>query len=132
MSRCQIIKAHNGEVCFRGISISSWNDLQAQIKDKEDYLIEIKEQLKMMAIAQPRDIVGKDDDIVFAIKHRIDDVMEDYEDNCRTLYYLYAIQGLIEDYKYKADMSLEDAWNAAVVDMYADLRNEIKNHETNT
>ena len=98
MSRCQIIKAHNGEVCFRGISISSWNDLQAQIKDKEDYLIEIKEQLKMMAIAQPRDIV----------------------------------QGLIEDYKYKADMSLEDAWNAAVVDMYADLRNEIKNHETNT
>ena len=28
-------------------------------------------------------------------------------------------------------MSLEDAWNAAVVDMYADLRNEIKSHETN-
>ena len=37
MSRYQIIKAHNGEVCFRGISISSWNDLQPQIKDKEDY-----------------------------------------------------------------------------------------------
>lgn len=131
MSIHQIIKPHNGEVCFRGILIRSWNDLLTQIKDKEDYLIEIKEQLKMIAIAQPRDLVGKDDDIVFAIKHRIDDVMEDYEDNCKTLYYLYAIQGLIEDYKYKADMSLEDAWKAAVVDMYADLRNKIKSNETN-
>lgn len=131
MSIHQIIKPHNGEICFRGISIRSWNDLLAQIKDKEDYLIEIKEQLKMIAIAQPRDLVGKDDDIVFAIKHRIDDVMEDYEDNCKTLYYLYAIQGLIEDYKYKADMNLEDAWKAAVVDMYADLRNKIKSNETN-
>lgn len=125
MSRSQIINVHDGQICFHGLSLSSWNDLQCQINDKERYINEMKEQLKMMAIAHPRDLVNDDDDVVFAIKHRVDDLMEDYEDNVRMLQNLYCIQALIEDYKYKANMSLEEAWDEAVVDMYADIRKEL-------
>lgn len=122
MSSTQIIKVHNGEICFRGINISSWNDLLSCIDDKERYIDKLKEQIKMMVIAQPRDLFPGKDDLIMSVKISVDNIMDDYEYNSRMLQNLYVIKALIEDYVYKTPCTLEEAWKQAYVDIYADLK----------
>lgn len=126
MSFEQIIKAHDGEVCFRGINVSSLGDLQFRIDDKERYLDKLREQIKMMVIAQPRDMFPGKDDLTMSVNVSVDNVMDDYEDTCRMLQNLYVIKALINDYVYKTGCTLEEAWEQAYVDMYADLKKEVE------
>lgn len=126
MSSTQIIKVHNSEICFRGINISSWNDLLSCIDDKERYIDKLKEQIKMMTIAQARDLFPGKDNLVLSVDIAVDNLMDDYEDNYRTLYMLYTIKSLIDDYVYKTGCTLEEAWKQAYVDMYADLKKEVE------
>lgn len=126
MSSTQIIKVHNSEICFRGINISSWNDLLSCIDDKERYIDKLKEQIKMMVIAQPRDLFPGKDDLIMSVKISVDNIMDDYEYNSRMLQNLYVIKALIDDYVYKTGCTLEEAWKQAYVDMYADLKKEVE------
>lgn len=126
MSSTQIIKVHNSEICFRGINISSWSDLLSCIDDKERYIDKLKEQIKMMVIAQPRDLFPGKDDLIMSVKISVDNIMDDYEYNSRMLQNLYVIKALIDDYVYKTGCTLEEAWKQAYVDMYADLKKEVE------
>lgn len=126
MSLTQIIKAHDGEVCFRGVNISSFDDLTSQIEDKEQYIENLRNRIKMMTIAQARDLFPGKDNLVLSVDIAVDDLMDDYEDNYGTLCMLYTIKSLIDDYVYKTGCTLEEAWKQAYVDMYADLKNEVE------
>ena len=128
MSRSQIINVRNGQVCFNGISLSNWDDLCTQIEHKHEIIDHLKEDLYMIGIAHPTDIV-KDGDVISGIKHRIYDIIDSIQDEQITLQNLYYIKALIEDYKYLDNISIEEAWNKAVVDMYEDLRKELKQNE---
>ena len=102
MSSTQIIKAHDGEVCFWGVNISSFDDLTSQIEDKEQYIEHLRNRIKMMTIAQARDLFPGKDNLVLSVDIAVDNLMDDYEDNYRTLYMLYTIKSLIDDYIYKS------------------------------
>ena len=80
----------------------------------------------MMTIAQARDLFPGKDNLVLSVDIAVDNLMDDYEDNYRTLYMLYTIKSLIDDYVYKTGCTLEEAWKQAYVDMYADLKKEVE------
>lgn len=125
MSCGQIIKAHNGEVYFRGINLSSLHDLDTQIDDQMDELKNLRTKIKMYAIAQPNIIAKDSSDAVTDISHKIDNLMEEYDGAIHKMHMLIFAKSLIYDYMHKDFVNAETAFKTAVVDMYADLRKEL-------
>lgn len=124
------INARDGKISFHDVNVFSFNDLERQIENKHQIIENIKSELYMIGMAHPKDLIN-DGDVVSKIKSLIDDKIDTIFDEHITLQNLYYIKSLIEEYKYKDNMSTEEAWNAAVVDDYAELRKSLNNENIN-
>lgn len=124
MSASQIIQTYNGQVCIRGLSFQYLNsiaDIDRRLDKLDADMKEVQAKLKLLAVATPKDVAGNEDPISFCTRS-VDDLMDYYNDIMQEYSLLLFTRGLIEDYKFLGGVSDEDAWKAAVIDMYKDLR----------
>lgn len=127
MSTGKILKVHNGEIYFRGITFMSLSDIKHQIKVKEDEITRIESKLKQIAVAHPRDVVRADStDVLNDINMIIDNLMYDLRSLDNEIAHLHFAEHIIEDYKYKYNISEKEAYDKANIDQFADLKKELK------
>lgn len=123
MSFSQTINFYKGQASFRNVSIESLADLDLQVADCKEQLLSLKERIKMFAAAHPKDIVDSEEDLMSGISDRVDNCFAEYNDTLRKLHTLLFIKSTVDEYIYVGEMTPESAFNTAVVDMYADIRN---------
>ena len=125
------INVRNNRISFNDVRVFSLNDLERQIEEKHQTIESIKSELYMIGMAHPKDLVS-DRDVIGKIKSLVDEKIDIILDESITLQNLYIIKALVEKYKYIDNMSDEEAWKAAVVDDYAELRNSLSKDNDST
>lgn len=123
----ETLHTSNGQVHFRGINFTSILDIDNQIKKQEDIQETIKEKIRLYSVTTPGDITPAGNTPLDYISDKVNELLEDYEDSLRTWHVLLFAKGIITDWKImNPSLSDNDAFKAAYVDKYADIRAKLK------
>lgn len=124
MSATQTIKPRNGEITFRGVFPKTYNELTEMIHNYDNSISDIKRRINVLAVGRPVDMFPGDN-VLDNIQDYVDDLMCQVKSDFSMLLSLNMVKSFIDEYVSLEHMSKQEAYDKVVVDMYADLRNEI-------
>lgn len=126
MSRYEILNTFNSKVYIRGISFSSFSDIEHQIDDAMQEVESYKHQLMELIVATPNSITPAGESPIDYVKNRAENAFDAYNDAQEKLDLLMFARGIINDWVVKnPGVSAEEAFKIAYVDKFKDLREEL-------
>lgn len=109
------VKVKGKSICFDHLCVESMYDLTSQMDEGYDTIKKCFEELGQLAVATPKDIspIPNDQEDVWApfeyVRHRVQDLVEEINEEQGKLYKLWALKYILEDYTYGKDrVNLED------------------------
>ena len=127
MSRSEILKTVEQTVYIRGISFNSAKDIDRQIRDALTNIDYWKSQVKMLVVATPKDITPGNTSPMEYVEMKTNEIIDALEDEYEKLNLLRFARGILNDWVIKGyAKNIEEAFNKAYVDKFADIRNNLK------
>jgi hypothetical protein len=121
MSKLEILKTWDGNVYFRGISFSSYRDIERQMENADDEMHDIESKLKQLAIATPVSITPSGFTPIEYIDSKVADLMMDYYDAAEKRTVLLMAYTMINEYANKLNVDHDEAFRKCYIDKYKDL-----------
>ena len=127
MSRSETLKTVVQNVCIRGVNFSSAKDIDRQIEDTLTTIDYWKAQLKMLVVATPKDITPGNTSPIEYVEMKTNEIIDALEDEYEKLNLLRFARGILNDWVIKGyAKNMEEAFNKAYIDKFADIRNNLK------
>ena len=121
----EFLTPKDGQITLYDVSFVSLNDIESQIHDYELERQKLIGNLKMFIASNPSDMFEKPIDE--SINDKVIDLIDDYDNTVKKIFTLVFAKRIIERYKYSTTEPMTDAeaFERAVIDKYADIREEM-------